>query len=119
MPINEYIKKQLRAYRENSLVTLSNITCLVGAGFGIDALRNLHNGITTGDTTYYSVAAMEIFGSGLLGAAGYAMRKQMREHIELIKTFQDFEESNKKLLETLERVIGSLEKELNYVSESH
>ena len=113
MPINEYIKNNYERLEKITFRTLSNISYLISAGAGLDALRNLHNGVTTGDTTYYLTAATELLASGLFGAAGYAMRKQLREKIETTKLLQEFGESYEKLVDGLERVVGTLEEKSN------
>lgn len=110
MPINEYNNYERLA--KIYFGTLSNLSYLTSAGFGVDAIRNLHHAITTGDTTYYPIAAIELAASGLFGAAGYAIRKQLREKIELIKSFQKFEVSHEKLVGAIERVVETLEEKL-------
>ena len=61
---------------------------IIAAGLGMDAVRNLYNGISTGNTSYYQLAALEGIASVGIEVSKYLDRRKQRDSNESIEKIQ-------------------------------
>ena len=105
MSIDDYISRI-----NYSSKILSGVTHLVASGLTIDAIRNLYNGITTGNKYYYQMVALEASFSALVELINLSQKIRTREKIDLVKSFERFSESNERLYRKLAEVVDEIEK---------
>lgn len=61
---------------------------ILAAGFGIDAFRNLYEGITMGDSSNYKLAAAESVLSCVFESLIYLSKRSIRRRDEAVKSLE-------------------------------
>ena len=68
------------------ILKIGSVTAhLVATGLAVDAVRNVYNGITTGQQGYYQLAAIEAIVSTGIEIRQYFEREKRRNHQDILQ----------------------------------